>query len=195
MGAGSKEGYESPVNSVSLLRLIKPSRPLVSFVDETPAVAEFYKTDSRMDCDTDDMNVIEKLLELPLQHDDYHSEPDLIDSRTSTCQYDPIIQSIEVRSDRSSTSLSLPNGLSLGPLRKPSFSGGDLVHLSMDDDVETDIRMLWASEGGPRQNRKSMSTPIRDDASPYKLTAQEAFLLQLFRNKLGTWVSVASLLF
>jgi len=103
------------------------------------------------------MNVIEKLLELPLQHDDrlYHSEPDLIDTRTSACQYDPIIQSIELGRSKFYKSI-VGKWLSLGPPRKASFSRVDRVHLFMDDDVET-ISMLWAQKADTAKTQ-SMST-------------------------------------
>jgi hypothetical protein len=142
--------------------------------------------------EADDMDLIqESPTQLP-HHDISRndSEHTLVENQNSSMLYDPVLRSIEV-SDRSSASLSMTHGLSPEQLHKPSMTRVGLGELVLDDDVGEDIRMLWQSECQPIQARSSMSASIQGDDPLQILTAQEAFLLQLFRNKLGTWVSAA----
>ena len=103
--------------------------------------------------------------------------------------FDNITQTTDLGAERGSTAIPIAQLLSPPSLHEPTTGHINLEQLVVDGDVAADISMLWAASISPKGDAGDKILDSPQALNPTGLLrAQEAFLLQLFRNKLGTWV-------
>ena len=168
---------------------------VVSFVDETPTLINIYSTGLPHSPGVDiDETAYESTPYSPLDqtgHDTTTHDGVAISSNSSTVRTP--FGSYQMRPDPcgiSEGSASVPNSLSPPQIREQTRGSVDLDDIVVHDNVEEDVsRLLSAGQILPRGSGESEDfyhPPPSNSFLP--LTSQEAFLLQLYRNKMGTWM-------
>ena len=168
---------------------------VVSFVDETPTLIGIYSEGlpPSPGVDTDD-TIYESTQNSSLDqtsHTNATHHGVAVSSSSSTLRSS--FGSYQMRPDPrgiSKGSASISNTLSPPRVRRQTQESVDLDDIVVHDNIEEDVSSLLAA-GQITLRGSGGSEDSRHPPPPnsfFPLTSQEAFLLQLFRNKMGTWM-------
>lgn len=165
----------------------------VCFINENTYLYEFYSAGhGETPAIEDEGKAVQGRLDSQMTRRDAspESQSTVLDTRSSVDFFRTVLPTTTATPERSSFS----DSLSPHQLREPFGPPLDVANLIVHGDVEADIDMLWASTRGPgRQLGNTDGSSDPEANSSLQLTSQEAFLLQLYKNKLGTWVSASML--
>ena len=168
---------------------------VVSFVDETPTLISIYSTGLPH---STGVEIDETAYESPpyslLDQTGHNNTPhDGVAVSSSSSTLRSSFGSYQMLPDLcvlSEGSVSVPNSLSPPQIREQTQGSVELDDIIVHDNVEEDVSMLLAASqilpGGSGGSKDIYQPPTSNSFLP--LTSQEAFILQLYGNKIGTWM-------
>ena len=169
---------------------------VVSFIDETPTLIGIYSAGlpPSPGVETDEA-AYESARYSPLDQTDQNTTTthDGVAVSPSSSTLRSSFGSYQMRPNPCSISegsASVPNSLSPPQITKQTRGSVDLDDIVVHDNVEEDVLKLLAADqvllSGSGESDDFYHPPPSNSFLP--LTSQEAFLLQLYRNKMGTWM-------